>query len=57
MTIVVGYAPAPEGVAALDFAAGHAKLTGAHQTLLNQIRRPDQGLSATDSVLGIAETG
>ena len=87
MRILVGYTPAPEGVAALDFAIAHAKLTGAHLTVLNtgkngdysdpvyassqdidavdaqlgesgldyEIRRPNDGLSATDSILGIAE--
>ena len=87
MKILVGYTPAPEGVAALDFAVEHAKLTGAHLTVLNtgrngnyadpvyatsqdmdaveaqlresgldyEIRRPNDGLSATDSILGVAE--
>ena len=87
MKILVGYTPAPEGVAALDFAIAHAKLTDAHLTVLNtgkngdysdpvyassqdidavdaqlgesgldyEIRRPNDGLSATDSILGIAE--
>jgi nucleotide-binding universal stress UspA family protein len=87
MKILVGYTPAPEGVAALDFAVAHAKLTDAHLTVLNtgkngdysdpmyassqdidavdaelaesgleyEIRRPNDGLSATDSLLGIAE--
>ena len=87
MKILVGYTPTPEGVAALDFAVGHAKLTDAHLTVLNtgkngdysdpvyassadidavesalaksgleyEIRRPNDGLSATDSILGIAE--
>jgi nucleotide-binding universal stress UspA family protein len=87
MRILVGYTPAPEGVAALDFAVAHAKLTDAHLTVLNtgkngdysdpvfatsqdidaleaeldksglqyEIRRPNDGLSATDSILGIAE--
>ena len=87
MRILVGYTPAPEGVAAFDFAVAHAKLTDAHLTVLNtgkngdysdpvfatsqdidaleaeldksglqyEIRRPNDGLSATDSILGIAE--
>ena len=87
MRILVGYTPQPEGVAALDFAVAHAKLTDAHLTVLNtgrngdysdpvyassqdidavdaelgtsglayEIRRPNDGLSATDSLLGIAE--
>ena len=87
MKILVGYTPAPEGVAALDFAVAHAKLTDAHLTVLNtgkngdysdpmyassqdidaveaelgtsgleyEIRRPNDGLSATDSLLGVAE--
>jgi nucleotide-binding universal stress UspA family protein len=87
MKILVGYTPAPEGVAAFDFAVAHAKLTDAHLTVLNtgkngdysdpvfatsedidaldaelgtsglqyEIRRPNDGLSATDSILGIAE--
>ncbi|HSU36628.1 MAG TPA: universal stress protein [Propionibacteriaceae bacterium] len=87
MRILVGYTPTAEGVAALDFATDHAKLTGAALTVLNtgkngdysdpvyasaqdidaveaglskagiefEIRRPNDGLSATDSILGIAE--
>lgn len=87
MKILVGYIPTPEGIAAFDFAAQHAKLTGASLTVLNtgkngnysdpvyasaqdidaleaelvksgieyEIRRPNDGLSATDSILGIAE--
>jgi nucleotide-binding universal stress UspA family protein len=87
MRILVGYTPAPDGVAALDFAIAHAKLTDAHLTVLNtgkngnysdpvyatsqdidtleaeleesgleyEIRRPNDGLSATDSLLRIAE--
>ena len=87
MKILVGYTPAAEGVAALDFATAHAKLTGASLTVLNtgkngdysdsvyasaqdidaieselskadiefEIRRPNDGLSATDSILGISE--
>ena len=87
MKILVGYTPTAEGVAALDFAADHAKLTGAALTVLNtgkngdyadpvyataqdidavegglskagiefEIRRPNDGLSATDAILGIAE--
>ena len=87
MKILVGYTPAAEGVAALDFAAAHAKLTGASLTVLNtgkngdysdpvyasaqdidaveselgkadiefEIRRPNDGLSATDSILSVAE--
>jgi len=87
MKILVGYIPAAEGVAAFDFAVEHAKLTGAHLTVLNtgkngdysdpvyassqdidaveadlgksglefEIRRPNDGLSATDSILGVAE--
>ena len=87
MKILVGYTPAAEGVAALDFATAHAKLTGASLTVLNtgkngdysdpvyasaqdidaveselgkadiefEIRRPNDGLSATDSILGVAE--
>lgn len=87
MKILVGYTPAPEGIAALDFAVAHAKLTDAHLTVLNtgkngdysdpvyassadidavdaelgqsgleyEIRRPNDGLSATDSILSVAE--
>jgi len=87
MKILVGYTPAAEGVAALDFATAHAKLTGASLTVLNtgkngdysdpvyasaqdidaveselgkadiefEIRRPNDGLSATDSILSVAE--
>jgi nucleotide-binding universal stress UspA family protein len=87
MKILVGYTPAPEGVAAFDFALAHAKLTDAHLTVLNtgkngdysdpvfassqdidsleaelgksgleyEIRRPNDGLSATDSILSVAE--
>ncbi len=87
MRILVGYTPTAEGVAALDFATAHAKLTGAALTVLNtgkngdysdpvyasaqdidaveselgeagiefEIRRPNDGLSATDSILGVAE--
>ena len=87
MKILVGYTPTPEGVAAFDFAVGHAKLTDAHLTVLNtgkngnysdpvfatsedidaveselggsgleyEIRRPNDGLSATDSILGVSE--
>jgi nucleotide-binding universal stress UspA family protein len=87
MEILVGYTPAPEGVAAFDFAVAHAKLTNARLTVLNTgrngnyadpmfatsadidaldaelaasgleyaIRRPDDGLSATDALLGTAE--
>jgi nucleotide-binding universal stress UspA family protein len=87
MKILVGYTPEPEGVAALDFAVAHAKLTDAHLTVLNtgkngdysdpvyassqdidavdaelggsgleyEIRRPNDGLSATDSILSVAE--
>ena len=87
MRIVVGYTPSPEGVAALDFATSHAKLTGAALTVLNtgkngdysdpvyasaedidaieaglaregieyEVRRPVDGLSASDSILGTAE--
>ncbi len=81
MKILVGYTPTAEGVAALDFATDHAKLTGAALTVLNtgkngdysdpvyataqdidaveaglskagiefEVRRPNDGLSATDS--------
>jgi nucleotide-binding universal stress UspA family protein len=87
MKILVGYIPTPEGTAAFDFAAAHAKLTGASLTVLNtgkngdysdpvyasaqdidaleaelaksgieyEIRRPNDGLSATDSILSIGE--
>ena len=87
MKILVGYTPTPEGIAAVDFAIDHAKLTDAHLTVLNtgkngdysdpvyatsqdidaleadlsekgieyEIRRPNDGLSATDSLLGICE--
>jgi len=87
MKILVGYTPTAEGVAALDFATDHAKLTGASLTVLNtgkngdysdpvyataqdidavegglskagiefEVRRPNDGLSATDAILGIAE--
>ena len=87
MKILVGYTPTAEGVAALDFATDHAKLTGATLTVLNtgkngdysdplyasardidaveagltkagiafEVRRPNDGLSATDSLLGVAE--
>jgi nucleotide-binding universal stress UspA family protein len=87
MRILVGYTPRPEGVAALDFAVAHAKLTDAQLTVLNtgrngnyadpvyassadidavdaelaesgleyEIRRPTDGLSATDAILGTAE--
>jgi nucleotide-binding universal stress UspA family protein len=87
MKILVGYTPTPEGISAFDFAAAHAKLTGASLTVLNtgkdgdysdpvyataqdidaveaelaksgieyEIRRPNDGLSATDSILGTSE--
>lgn len=87
MKILVGYTPSAEGVAALDFATEHAKLTGGALTVLNtgkngnysdpvyasaqdidaveagltkagiefEVRRPNDGLSATDSLIGIAE--
>lgn len=87
MRILVGYTPTPEGIAAFDFATGHAKLVDARLTVLNtgkngdysdpvyasaqdidaieaelgqtgleyEIRRPNDGLSATDSILGVAE--
>jgi nucleotide-binding universal stress UspA family protein len=87
MKILVGYIPTPEGLAAFDFAAAHAKLTDASLTVLNtgkngdysdpvyasaqdidaleaelgksgieyEIRRPNDGLSATDSLLSISE--
>ncbi len=87
MKILVGYTPTPEGVAALDFAEGHAKLVDAHLTVLNtgkngdysdpvyataqdidaveteltaagldfEVRRPNDGLTATDAILGTAE--
>lgn len=87
MRILVGYTPTPEGVAALDFATSHAKLTGAALTVLNtgkngnysdpvfaseedvayleaglskarieyEIRRPNDGLDAANSLLSIAE--
>ena len=41
MKILVGYTPAPEGVAAFDFAAAHAKLTDAHLTVLNTGKNGD----------------
>jgi nucleotide-binding universal stress UspA family protein len=87
MKMLVGYIPTPEGLAALDFATSHAKLTGAALTVLNtgrdgdysdpvyasaadidaveaelaelgldyEVRRPVDGLSASDSILGVAE--
>ena len=87
MKILVGYTPTPEGIAAVDFAIDHAKLTDAHLTVLNtgkngdysdpvyanaqdidaleaelaksgieyEIRRTNDGLSATDSLLGTSE--
>src|SRR5918998_4264569 len=87
MKILVGYIPTPEGIAAFDFAAEHAKLTGASLTVLNtgkngdysdpvyasaqdidaleaelgksgieyEIRRPNDGLSATDRILSVSE--
>jgi nucleotide-binding universal stress UspA family protein len=87
MKILVGYTPTAEGIAAVDFAMEHAKLTNAHLTVLNtgkngdysdpvyasgqeidsleaelsekgidyEIRRPNDGLSATDSLLGTSE--
>ncbi len=41
MKILVGYTPTPEGVAALDFAVAHAKLTDAHLTVLNTGKNGD----------------
>lgn len=87
MRILVGYTPTPEGVAALDYATEHAKLTGAALTVLNtgkngnysdpvfataedidaleaglakegldyEVRRPNDGLDAANSMLAIAE--
>lgn len=87
MKILVGYIPTPEGLAALDFATSHAKLTGGALTVVNtgrdgdysdpvyasaedmdaieaelagmgldyELRRPVDGLSASDSILGAAE--
>jgi nucleotide-binding universal stress UspA family protein len=87
MKILVGYTPTPEGIAAFDFAAAHAKLTSASLTVLNtgrdgdysdpvyataqdidtieaelaksgieyEVRRPNDGLSAADAILGVSE--
>jgi nucleotide-binding universal stress UspA family protein len=87
MKILVGYIPTPEGLAALDFATSHAKLTGGSLTVVNtgrdgdysdpvyasaqdidaveaeltelsidyEVRRPVDGLSASDAILGAAE--
>jgi len=87
MRFLVGFIPTPEGVAAVDFAVSHAKLTGAALTVLNtgkngnysdpvyasaeeidalesrlsregveyEVRRPNDGLSASDAILGAAE--
>jgi nucleotide-binding universal stress UspA family protein len=41
MRILVGYIPTPEGLAALDWATEHAKLTGATLAVLNTGRDGD----------------
>src|SRR5215207_4568060 len=41
MRILVGYIPTPEGLAALDWATEHAKLTGGTLAVLNTARDGD----------------
>jgi nucleotide-binding universal stress UspA family protein len=41
MKILVGYIPTPEGLAALDWATEHAKLTGGSLAVLNTARDGD----------------
>jgi nucleotide-binding universal stress UspA family protein len=51
MRILVGYTATPEGIAAFDFAAAHAKLTGASLSVVNTGKNGDY----SDPVYATAE--